>query len=128
MTLIKDEAFEQLVWLHPKMKGELNWRVYVGEDTLVLATPHQRHALQVQQQLIDALKRSLKFQIMEIAKQNCSRCQKGDQVRRYRSRYGVRLMHYDKRIGWQVCDAERLWQALVADTVSEPPNDELLAA
>ena len=117
--LAKDEAFEQLVWVHPKTAGDRYWRVYVGEGLLAYMSPRQQDALRIQARIIDALRRSLKFQVMELAKENCDRCKNGEEVKKYKSRYGLRLMHRDRRIGWQLCDAERLWQALISDTGGE---------
>lgn len=113
--IFNDKAFDALVWLTPARRGE--WKVYVGDNFLVMRTYNQALAEETVKNLKEAAIRGIKQAVVDLAPRMCELCRKGEKVRARKTVWGwYKYAHWSQHEGWQPCAAEDLWRVMIDDT------------
>lgn len=121
--IIEDRQLESIIWLSPAKHGQF-WKVFVG-DLLVLTTPELAKAEHTITQLRTSVVNALKKQIAELTGNLCRRCQK-EWPKKRKTKQGLRVYHFDKDVGWQPCEADFIWLAIIRDTIEREHRPERL--
>lgn len=111
--LIGDEGLNAVVWVQPTDREE--WEVRVG-DSLLIYRGSQEAALRIERKLKDGMMMALKQGILSLTKDFCKFCAKGQMPKRRRIKDAICILHYVPTLGWQSCEAEHIFIALMQDT------------
>ena len=107
------QELERIIWLIPPSTYMREWRVRVGE-LVVFSTFNQKEAEALVKRLKDSVADALKAEIVGLTGIICPRC-RTERPKKVKTDIGLRVYHYDNFLGWQPCDADFMWQALMRD-------------
>lgn len=113
MRILSDSTLlDTIIYLVPEKD---TYTVYI-QSIPILKTNRLENAQSEIQDIKEAITRILKERILNAAPRICPRCKPGVYPKRYKTKHGVRILHQDPSMGWQPCEAETLFQALMEDT------------
>lgn len=110
MKIFDDSFLEDTVYVGPRL------RVFIAGIPITRSLPvaeADAYARTIRNEVISMLKEK----ILDSAKLHCELCRK-EKPRKRKTRYGLRILHYSKSLGWQPCEAESLYHLLMSDTTT----------